>query len=456
MSEEIKKFMEDVKETISALAKTIKDESDNRQKLENITDELKQRQEKLEIAKSSQRRGVFAGEEEDPRGALKAQDINALVSLKTKDEGIVELQRANDDILMVSQILNIHPTQTKLYNAHKRTNSFLRKAMYSTSTGTGDEWVPTGYSPELYDLVRLSLKCAALHPSVNMPTNPYIYPVVASDSEGYKISESTADAAAVTAASLIRATNVGTTNFTLTAVKIGARMVFSEEMAEDAIVPVLPVIRQNLVTAMTGAIENAIINGDDNGTHMDSDTTNAYDARQIWDGYRLNCQSASKTDGSAFTGENFNTMTKKMGVYGIDPSKLAIVTSIAGYSKFLMLKDSAGTLLTTTLDKYGPSATIFNGELGKVFGMPIIVSEKMRQNLNATAVYDGTTTTKTIVLCIYKPGFMIGNRRGLTLKTADEITTDQTVLVATQRLAFSNIYAAATNYVVGMLYNITS
>jgi len=50
-----------------------------------------------------------------------------------------------------------------------------------------------------------------------------------------------------------------------------------------------------------------------------------------------------------------------------------------------------------TVDKYGQFATVLNGELGKIDGIPVIVSEKIRENLNASGVYDGTTTTKTLL-----------------------------------------------------------
>lgn len=48
MSEEIKQSMEELKETIAALAKTVKDESDNRQKQENIIADLQKKAEKYE------------------------------------------------------------------------------------------------------------------------------------------------------------------------------------------------------------------------------------------------------------------------------------------------------------------------------------------------------------------------------------------------------------------------
>jgi HK97 family phage major capsid protein len=232
--------------------------------------------------------------------------------------------------------------------------------------------------------------------------------------------------------------------------------VFSEELSEDSIIPVMPLVRRNIVIAIATAIEQAIINGDTTGSHQDSDVTVATDARKAWMGYRKCAQSSAKVSLSTFTGDTLMSVRKAMGKYGVNPGDLALVVGISGYMQLLNLRDAQNNQLVTTLEKYGSGATILTGELARIYGIPIIVSEHMRETLNATGVYDGSTTTKTILLIVYKPGFLIGNRRMLTIKSAEDITTDQTVLVATQRLAFAPIYSAATDYTVGLGYNISS
>lgn len=339
------------------------------------------------------RKGIFDGDldEDAAKDAIKSGVVDTMIKTKSIDERIQSLQRANDDILVTSQVLGVRPEQTKIYRDYVASNPFLAKAgMYSTGSSVGDQWVPTGYSPQLYDLIKLALKCAALHDSIDMPTNPFIFPVVSSDATGYLTSERTGADDTLTSGYRVVASDVGTTNFTLTAVKLAGRVVFSEELTEDSIVPILPIIRSNIVTAMSTAIENAIINGDTGGTHMDSDTTNSTDARKAWLGYRISAQAAAKVamDSTNFNGEKLIEIRKDMGKYGIDPTQLTIVTGIVGYSKLLTLKDANNVMLVTTLDKYGPIFTVLTGELGKVFGMPIVISEKIREDLNATGTYD--------------------------------------------------------------------
>lgn len=454
MGNEIKESLESLKETSKVLADALKKDSEEKGKIANIVADLQKKQEDFEN-QSRERKGFYSGDGDIDPKFLKydAKSLDGIIQSDVKgDDKITYLRRKNDDILIVSQILGVDPRETKTYQNFVKSE----KALYSTGSGVGDEWVPTGYSADIYDKIRLSLKVAALHPSVNMPTNPYIPPLLTSDLTGYLVSERTGDDDTLTAGYRVPASNVGTSNFTLSAKKLAGRCVFSEELSEDSIIPIMPLVRSNIVIAIATAIEKAIINGDTDTTHMDSDITGATNAQKAWDGYRKLTQSAAKVSLATFNGDNLMAIRKAMGKYGADSANLSVVTGISGYIQMLNLRDSQNNALVTTLDKYGPTATILSGELGRVYGMPIVVSEHMRENLNAAGVYDGTTTTKTAVLIVYRPGFLIGNRRGLTIKSAEDITTDQTVLVATQRLAFSNIYPAATNYIVGEGYNITS
>jgi HK97 family phage major capsid protein len=200
---------------------------------------------------------------------------------KSADSKVREFQDFNDDVYVLSKILRVHPSQTKLWRKNQAQVSELRKAMNITTSGEGGSWVPTEFSAELIDKFRLNLKVAALFRRVTMPTNPYTFPVVASDANAYLVSESTAD----DGSEKFTASTPGTSSFTLTAKKLAARTVFSEEMTEDAIVPVLPFVKDNLARVMADAQETAILNGA-TGTHFDIDITSSADRRKAYNGLR--------------------------------------------------------------------------------------------------------------------------------------------------------------------------
>jgi hypothetical protein len=119
------------------------------------------------------------------------------------------------------------------------------------------------------------------------------------------------------------------------------------------------------------------------------------------------------------------------------------------------LKDSANNPLVTTIEKYGPNATIVQGELGRVYGIPVVISEYVREDLNAVGLYDGSDVTRTVMILVNRKGYAIGDRRTLKVKVAESVQTDQQILVCTMRKAFSPIYAASDPSV-AIAYNISS
>ena len=326
----------------------------------------------------------------------------------------------------------------------------IAKAM-STTDAVGGDWVPGSFSNDLITAMKLQLKVAALHTRINMPTNPYTFPVAGADAVAYLASQATSDTA-----SKLKASTPGTGDgLTFSAKKLAARILASEELTEDSIIPILPYLRDQIVSALATAEETATINGDTAGGHMDSDVVDADDARKTFDGYRKLAPAVSKVDlGAAFNVEGVRGIRAKMGKYGVDPSKLAYITSIVGYFKLLDIKDAAGNSPIMTLDKYGPNATILTGELAKFDNIPIVVSEHVRQDLNATGVYDGVTTTKTELLTVYRPALVYGDRRQVRVRTKEDFETEQIIIVGSQRLDFKALVAGANQPIIGVGYNL--
>jgi len=165
---------------------------------------------------------------------------------------------------------------------------------------------------------------------------------------------------------------------------------------------------------------------------MDSDVTSATDARKAWDGLRKMAQDSNQVSLSTLSLANLRSMRSKMGKYGVDPSKLVYIVSASGFIKLLGIDE------VVTLEKYGPNATVLTGELGRIDGIPIVVSEKMRDDLNASGVNDATSNSKGLVLLAYIPAFVLGNRRKVTVKSWVDVENDQQALVATWRGAFES------------------
>jgi len=329
----------------------------------------------------------------------------------------------------------------------------LRKALNTGTDGSGADWVPTGMSAQLIDDLRLELKVAALFQTITLPAKSGAWeaPYRGSRKEAYLQGEVDSDSP-----DKYPAATPGTGKVTFTAVKHALRMIFSDEMDEDSAIAIMPLVRQELIQAIADAHESAIINGDTTSTHMDSDILSATNIRKSWLGLRKHGNNGSgdaAVDISTLSTANLRTIYKKMGRFGVNPAKRAWITGISGYIQML------GLTQVETMDKFGPGFVVKSGQLGQLDGSPIIVSEHMREDLNTSGVYDGTTETDTEILCVYTPGFMTGQKpSGLRVETDRNIETGHNIAVASRRLDFQQVITptGSSEETVGVGYSLTS
>ena len=121
----------------------------------------------------------------------------------------------------------------------------------------------------------------------------------------------------------------------------------------------------------------------------------------------------------------------RMERFGVRPSELAIITDIATYIK------SQGMDQFTTLEKFGPMATILTGQLGAINGIPVIVSEQMLPADTDGKVSDaGNGSDRGRVMIVNRSQYRCGYRRELMLESERDIQRRQTVLVPSMRIAF--------------------
>jgi len=373
---------------------------------------------------------------------------------------IEEFKRMNDDAHLIATMLYL-ANQKKGYrqdflSAYRETeiykdihrflakDSDLRKAMAIANTGQGAEWIPTGFSTQLLASVELQLRVASLFNAVQLPTNPYKMPVQISNAEGYLITENTADDGTKIAAS-----TPGTSSPSFNAIKLAGRVLFSEEINEDAIISMRDFVTSELGKAIGRALEQAMINGQKTtaALHMDCTAaakrfTNATNPRLAFDGLRyfaLNNAGTTKKDFSnADPTDTLMGNVRQLALkYGVMPSDGAWILSVNTYLKALFTLTNV-----MTLEKYGANATVLAGELFKYAGTPVLVSEYLESDLNASGVYDGVTVNRSSLLYVHRPSFMLGYRGGITLNSELDIETDQIKLVAKRRVDFVDPYNA--------------
>jgi hypothetical protein len=327
-----------------------------------------------------------------------------------------------------------------------RYNSILR-AMDVDTSAEGTEWVPTGIGATLHEKVRASGKVAPLFNRIDLPTNPWKWPISGADATAYRVAEPTADNE-----SAMTASTPGSVAATFDAEIFGARSLFSLSLEADSAVAILPYVRGKLVQAFVDAEEKAILDGDTDGTHQDSDVgASTTDARTAWDGLRKKGIAQTVVTATTCSAANLLALRGGMGKWGVNPADLAYIIGVSNYH------DLIGDTTLLTVDKMGPQATILNGMVGSVGGVPVIVSEHVREAINASGVADGITSTKTYMLCVNRNEWAIGTRTALDVKVDDVLYSEtyQKVMLAFMREDFQHIGSAATNDDTAIAYNVT-
>jgi hypothetical protein len=325
----------------------------------------------------------------------------------------------------------------------------LMRAMDVDTAGEGSDWVPTGIGGTLHEKIRAAGRVAPLFARIDIPTNPWKWPLEAADAAAYRVAEPTTDTETAMAAS-----TPGTGGVTFDAEIFGARSLFSRSLDADSAIAVLGYVMNKIAQAFSDTEEKAILDGDADGTHQDADTNTAGSTHGSWswDGLRKKglAQTGSDASNATITIALLRTARALMGKWGLNPAQLAILCGVRDYFNLLLDAD------VRTVDKFGPQAVVLNGQLAAIDGIPVIVSEHVREDLNASGVEDGVTTNRSYAAIVNRGEWAMGQREGVDVEVDDSPyrETYQRLVVGFMREDFQNLADAATNDDTAVLYNV--
>lgn len=374
-------------------------------------------------------------------------------------------RRLNDAILTANTIMRaMNDGQRQVYEraggikslpfyaSFEETAKTFQRALSNTSaTGFGTEWDPTMYSSDRLDDVKDQLEIAGIFSELPMPHSPWAPPFLSGQMVAYVHPEATSDTEASNT-KMTRSTPT-TSAPVFTAQTLYVMGAWSREADQESIVPLIPVFDQEMAYAMAYGWDNGIVNGQLSGTIDTGDDPATTDPRDVFDGLRKDAKRTGKQVdfGSTVIVDSLAAMVGKAGKY----AQLRFGHFISGYSGFarlLVLKDTSGNVLNLTRDKAGEAATLFTGTVGVLLGYPLSIGGVFPQNMNASGIIDGVTTTKTGMLFVNKNMYRTGTRQNMTVEVSDQFMfdTDQKAIKGTARVAFRALKtpAAASPFVV--------
>ena len=222
---------------------------------------------------------------------------------------------------------------------------------------------------------------------------------------------------------------VDLTERTLSTVKLISQSYLGNETEEDAILPILPLIRESMVRSHARGIENAILAGNhDNGVY----TSGAFEgllAAADSDNHETSDGASGFAGTDAVTAADLLGMRKNMGKYGVNPSDVVYVVSQDVY--YNLLEDAE----FQDANLVGDMATKLSGEIGQVFGSRVLLCDEFATK--AAGIYGA--------VAVYPRNYVMPRLRGVTIESDYEVANQRRVLVASQRLGFTDLIDGATS-----------
>jgi len=332
-------------------------------------------------------------------------------------------------------------SEKEMANAVMLAKMLNKRDVFDTKIGTRMKAITTvdqflsNFSSNIYTEMEQQLVVAPLFNRVAVDAKTFRVPVADEDTDG----DVAQFASGTFATGIADATRVPTSNQnTISSVdftphKFMATTHLAKDEEEDTVLPLLDFLRAAATRRLARAIDKSILRGTGALTGFTASPTNAISAGT---GYASVIEGITNLTGDVGAGLTVDTGSAndkadpsdiaaartKLGKYGLQlGNDLVYLTTIEGYNNLVTTSDFQ------TVDKFGPNATYLTGSVGAVYGIPIAITEFLD--------VVGTQNNDLGVL-LYKPGFMIAERRGIEIESEYEPRQQVTAMYMSTRIDF--------------------
>ena len=208
---------------------------------------------------------------------------------------------------------------------------------------------------------------------------------------------------------------------TLKAFRLISTTLMDNHVDEEILINLMPMLVESVARSHARAVDDAILNHDATGSDdfsglIKTAGTNIFDTSV----------SAANLSGTAVDAADFLGARKMMGKYGMMPEELVYVISQKRYYDLI-----ADTAFADITDVGSDIATKLTGQVGAIYGTPVIVSD----NFGAEA------DNACVGLAVNIRNFAIPRLRGVNVEQDYEVMNQRNVIVATQSLGFNQLVA---------------
>ncbi len=209
---------------------------------------------------------------------------------------------------------------------------------------------------------------------------------------------------------------------------------------EEVLVNLLPMLTESVARAHALSVDDMIANGVGTGattTDTDGPRGGSGTISGLADFASKTIDTKLDLDGSTVAGANSATLTpdmlfgarKHMGKYGLNP---ADVTYIVAQDKYYdLIADSDFQDVTQVGSDI---ATKLTGQIGSVFGSPVVVSDRL----------NGASAGDAVAFAVNTNNYLVPRLRGVTVESDYEVGNQRQVIVANQSLGFAELVAGSS------------
>ena len=217
------------------------------------------------------------------------------------------------------------------------------------------------------------------------------------------------------------------TEKTLSTHKLISQSYLGNETEEDAIMPILPLIRESIVRSHAKGIENALLLGNHSTGVYTSGTFDGLIKMASADSDETQSSTAVASD--TVTAAELLALRKNMGKYGVNPNDVVYIVSQSAY--FQLLEDAE----FQDANLVGDMATKLSGEIGQVFGSRVLMCDE----------FPAQAANGYGAIAVYARNYVMPRLRGVTIESDYEVANQRRVLVASQRIGFTDLIDGATS-----------
>jgi hypothetical protein len=317
------------------------------------------------------------------------------------------------------------------------------KAALTGESNLGSEMIPVETVDEIIGLVRYNSWARQMLRTIDMKTETVKVPKISSSITFYESTKSDIDG--------VDDTVQGTTEVQFDIFTMLANVPIKRRALAYAVPSFAGDLKTDIAEELAYQEENVIINGDTTaGAGNVNGTLTAPDVRLSTAGLRYKALNNNLTvvdaGGSGLTLSHIRDVFAQMGKYAKKRSDLVMLVSQTVGPRML------GWDELETVDKYGPNATIHNGELGKVYGMRVIETDLINETQGATGLGTSGALTSAIIFNKNYPRIGVPTKveRRFAIELEVEPTKDLVTLAPLEDMAFNMMHDDG----VCMVYNI--